>query len=54
MGFTNFYTLKNANFDNDSWTIYWRRIDYPLAAAQRRIEAAGLPAILAQRLAIGV
>ena len=43
-----------AIFDNESWTIHWRRIEYPLAEAQRRIEAAGLPAILAQRLAIGV
>ena len=32
----------------------WHRVEYPVRSAQKRIVAAGLPAILAERLALGV
>jgi predicted phosphodiesterase len=41
-------------FDDESHEATWHRIDYPVRSAQKRIVAAGLPAILAERLALGV
>jgi predicted phosphodiesterase len=40
-------------FDSDKRTIRWHRVAYPIARAQRRIEKAGLPKLLAERLALG-
>lgn len=42
-----------ATYDSDTRTLQLRRAAYPVDAAQRRIIAAGLPASLANRLAIG-
>jgi predicted phosphodiesterase len=39
--------------DTEAWTATWRRVKYPIDAAARAIERAGLPAILAQRLYTG-
>ena len=40
-------------FDTDSRTITVLRVAYDVGAAQAKIVAAGLPEVLAQRLAIG-
>ena len=40
-------------YDDAAGTVLMRRVPYPIDAAQRRILAAGLPATLANRLAIG-
>ena len=42
-----------AIYDGDAAAIYMRRVPYDVEGAQRRILAAGLPANLANRLAIG-
>jgi diadenosine tetraphosphatase ApaH/serine/threonine PP2A family protein phosphatase len=42
-----------AIYDADASTLLMRRISYPIDAAQRRILTAGLPASLANRLAVG-
>jgi len=39
--------------DTDARTVTLHRVDYPIAAAQARIIAEGLPEVLAQRLALG-
>jgi diadenosine tetraphosphatase ApaH/serine/threonine PP2A family protein phosphatase len=39
--------------DTVGWTAAWRRVEYPIGEAARAIEAAGLPAVLAERLYIG-
>lgn len=40
--------------DDNTGTIELRRVEYDVAAAQRRIIDAGLPVLLAERLALGV
>lgn len=40
-------------YDMTQQTIELRRLDYPIAEAQRKIRAAGLPERLAERLAVG-
>jgi diadenosine tetraphosphatase ApaH/serine/threonine PP2A family protein phosphatase len=40
-------------YDDAAATISWRRVEYDIAAAQRRILDAGLPPFLAERLAVG-
>jgi diadenosine tetraphosphatase ApaH/serine/threonine PP2A family protein phosphatase len=42
-----------AVYDSEQRTLVLRRVAYPVEVAQRRILAAGLPATLANRLAIG-
>lgn len=42
-----------AIYDSDSGMVAYRRIDYDLQEAQRKIREAGLPPILADRLAVG-
>lgn len=42
-----------ALWDDEAGTLAFVRVDYDIAAAQRRIRAAGLPAALADRLALG-
>jgi len=42
-----------AIYTPDSLTLELRRVDYAIDAAQRRIIVAGLPASLANRLAVG-
>lgn len=42
-----------AVLDDADWVIHVRRVAYPVEIAQRRILSAGLPASLANRLAIG-
>jgi diadenosine tetraphosphatase ApaH/serine/threonine PP2A family protein phosphatase len=42
-----------AIYDLPSQTIELRRLDYDIAAAQKKIMAAGLPQRLADRLAVG-
>ncbi len=42
-----------AVFDADEFTIHFKSVPYDIAAAQRRILAAGLPPYLAERLALG-
>jgi diadenosine tetraphosphatase ApaH/serine/threonine PP2A family protein phosphatase len=39
--------------DTESWTATWRRVEYPIDEAAGAIEAAGLPAVLAERLYVG-
>jgi diadenosine tetraphosphatase ApaH/serine/threonine PP2A family protein phosphatase len=39
--------------DTESWTATWRRVEYPIDEAAAAIEAAGLPAVLAERLYSG-
>jgi hypothetical protein len=34
--------------------VRWYRVAYPIARAQERIRAAGLPKVLADRLAVGM
>jgi predicted phosphodiesterase len=41
-------------YDDASRAIRWHRVAYPVAEAQRRIREAGLPPILADRLAVGI
>jgi len=40
-------------YDTDSKMTYFRRVEYDIAETQRKIIAAGLPAVLAQRIAEG-
>ena len=40
-------------YDDGEATMMYRRVEYDIRAAQRKIESAGLPPLLAQRLAIG-
>jgi len=42
-----------AIYDSDAGVVTYRRVDYDVAGAQRKIRDAGLPAILADRLAAG-
>jgi diadenosine tetraphosphatase ApaH/serine/threonine PP2A family protein phosphatase len=39
--------------DTRAWTATWRRVEYPIDEAAAAIEAAGLPAVLAERLYSG-
>jgi diadenosine tetraphosphatase ApaH/serine/threonine PP2A family protein phosphatase len=39
--------------DTETWSAQWRRVEYPIERAASAIEAAGLPALLAQRLYLG-
>ena len=41
-------------YDSAKARIHWRRCDYAIEAAQRRILEAGLPEVLAHRLAVGI
>jgi predicted phosphodiesterase len=41
-------------YDDETRAACWHRVDYPVRSAQKRIVAAGLPAVLAERLALGV
>lgn len=41
-------------YDSEKATVRWYRIDYPVERAQRRIRRAGLPGVLADRLAVGM
>lgn len=41
-------------YDSDKRIVSWHRLAYPVEKAQSRIEEAGLPQILADRLAMGV
>ncbi len=41
-------------YDSKRRIVRWYRVDYPIARAQQRIEKAGLPKVLADRLALGV
>lgn len=41
-------------YDSESATVHWHRLEYPVDQAQERIVKAGLPRVLAERLAIGV
>ena len=41
-------------YDEEARLITWHRLDYPIATAQRRIVEAGLPSVLADRLAVGI
>jgi predicted phosphodiesterase len=40
-------------YDDGRQVVRWYRLEYPVAAAQRRIRRAGLPHVLAERLAMG-
>ena len=40
-------------YDSDRKVVRWYRVPYPIAAAQARIRKAGLPNMLAERLAVG-
>ncbi len=40
-------------YDEQKSVVRWYRINYPIAAAQKRIINAGLPKVLADRLAVG-
>ena len=40
-------------YDADRAVVRWYRVDYDVAAAQRKIRAAGLPEVLAERLGVG-
>ncbi len=40
-------------YDSDRRTVRWCRLPYPIAQAQSRIRKAGLPGMLADRLAVG-
>jgi len=42
-----------AIYDSDAGAVTYRRIPYDVEAAQHKIRAAGLPPILADRLAVG-
>ena len=41
-------------FDSERRVVRWYRVDYPVERAQQRILKAGLPKVLADRLALGV
>lgn len=41
-------------YDADKGSIRWYRLDYPIDKAQDRIRSAGLPAVLADRLSVGM
>jgi predicted phosphodiesterase len=41
-------------FDSERRVVRWYRVDYPIERAQQRILKAGLPKVLADRLALGV
>ncbi|MEM1247737.1 MAG: metallophosphoesterase family protein [Acidobacteriota bacterium] len=41
-------------FDSESQVVSWKRVRYPIRRAQRRIEKAGLPKSLAERLSYGM
>lgn len=41
-------------YDSDKGSIRWYRLEYPVEKAQDRIRGAGLPAVLADRLAVGM
>jgi predicted phosphodiesterase len=41
-------------YDDQTREASWYRVEYPVRSAQKRIVAAGLPSILAERLALGV
>jgi len=41
-------------YDTDTRSVTLRRLEYPIEQAQERIRAAGLPDMLAERLAIGI
>lgn len=41
-------------YDDASRRLCWHRLEYPVARAQQRIREAGLPPILAERLAVGI
>lgn len=43
-----------AIYDSEAGLLHWRRVDYPVEVAQRRIQEAGLPPVLAYRLSVGV
>jgi predicted phosphodiesterase len=43
-----------AIFDDEEYAVHFQTVPYDVAAAQRRILAAGLPPYLAERLALGV
>ena len=40
-------------FDTESRRAVWHRVEYPVEEAQRKIRDAGLPGVLADRLAVG-
>lgn len=42
-----------AIYDSDKRQVSWARTSYPIAKAQKRIVRAGLPVVLAERLALG-
>ena len=41
-------------YDSDRRIVRWQRVDYPIPRAQDRILKAGLPKVLADRLAVGI
>ncbi len=41
-------------YDSERRLVRWYRAEYPVAAAQERIRQAGLPPLLAERLAVGM
>jgi predicted phosphodiesterase len=41
-------------YDDEALELRWFRVEYPIDRAQRRILEAGLPSILAERLAVGI
>lgn len=41
-------------YDGDRGVVRWYRLRYPIRRAQKRIHQAGLPVVLAERLAIGI
>jgi len=41
-------------YDAEAGELYWRRCEYSIEDAQRRILAAGLPDVLAHRLGVGI
>lgn len=41
-------------YDSDRGVVRWQRVEYPISRAQERILKAGLPKVLAERLAAGI
>jgi diadenosine tetraphosphatase ApaH/serine/threonine PP2A family protein phosphatase len=41
-------------YDSERRVVRWYRVDYPIERSQQRILKAGLPKVLADRLALGV
>ncbi len=41
-------------YDSDKKVVHWHRLDYAISKAQKRIVEAGLPKVLADRLAVGI